>query len=95
MSKLENIRKDYHMWDNIVNVLRWIDLEIEFLDFVSIMWPSWSWKSTLMNIIWMLDVVTSGRYTFGDLEITGKKESHLSSVRWKKIGFVFQSYNVI
>ncbi len=95
MIKLENIKKDYYMWNNVVHVLRWIDLEINSWDFVSIMWPSWSGKSTLMNIIWMLDVATDGKYTFNDLMVTGRKESQLSSIRWRNIGFVFQSYNLI
>lgn len=83
------------MWDNIVNVLKWIDLEINDWDFVSIMWPSWSWKSTLMNIIWMLDVASSWTYTFWDIKVSWKTEDDLSSIRWKNIWFIFQSYNLI
>jgi len=83
------------MWENIVEVLKWVDLEINAWDFVSIMWPSWSWKSTLMNIIGMLDVATSWKYTFNNIEITWKKEDDLSKIRWKNIGFIFQSYNLI
>ena len=95
MIKLEWIKKDYKMWTNIVNVLKWIDLEIQKWDFISIMWPSWSWKSTLMNIIWMLDVATFWKYSFNWIEITWKKEDNLSKIRWKNIGFIFQSYNLI
>jgi len=95
MIKLENIKKEYKMWENIVEVLKWVDLEINAWDFVSIMWPSWSWKSTLMNIIGMLDVATSWKYTFNNIEITWKKEDDLSKIRWKNIGFIFQSYNLI
>ena len=95
MIKLEWIKKDYKMWENIVHVLKWVDLEIESWDFVSIMWPSWSWKSTIMNIIWMLDVATSWKYTFNWMEITWKKEDDLSKIRWKNIWFIFQSYNLI
>jgi putative ABC transport system ATP-binding protein len=95
MITLKNIKKSYIMWDNIIEVLKWIDLKIDNWDFVSIMWPSWSWKSTLMNIIWMLDVATSGEYDFNWIKITWKKESQLSSIRWKNIWFIFQSYNLI
>lgn len=95
MIKLENIKKEYKMWENIVEVLKWVDLEINSWDFVSIMWPSWSWKSTLMNIIGMLDIATSWKYTFNNIEITWKKEDDLSKIRWKNIGFIFQSYNLI
>lgn len=95
MIKLEWITKEYKMWENIVQVLKWVDLEIQDWDFVSIMWPSWSGKSTLMNIIWMLDVATTWKYVFNDIEISWKKEDDLSRLRWKNIWFIFQSYNLI
>lgn len=95
MIELKGIKKDYKMWQNIVHVLKWVDLHIESWDFVSIMWPSWSWKSTLMNIIWMLDVASFWTYTFDGMQITGKKEGDLSKIRGKNIGFIFQSYNLI
>ncbi len=95
MIKLKWIKKDYKMWDNIVSVLKGIDLEIEKWDFVSVMWPSWSWKSTLMNIIWMLDIPTWWNYNFWDIKVTWKTEDDLSSIRWKNIWFIFQSYNLI
>lgn len=95
MIKLEWITKEYKMWENIIQVLKWVDLEIQDWDFVSIMWPSWSGKSTLMNIIWMLDVSTTWKYMFNDVEISWKKEDDLSRLRWKNIGFIFQSYNLI
>ena len=95
MIKLTNIKKSYQMWETLVEVLKGINLEINPGDFVSIMWPSGSWKSTLMNIIWMLDVATSWDYNFNWIEVTGKKESQLSSIRGKNIWFIFQSYNLI
>lgn len=95
MIKLRNIKKHYKMWENIVEVLKWVDLDIKSWDFVSIMWPSWSWKSTLMNIIWMLDVASSGTYNFWDIKLTWKTEDDLSHIRWKNIWFIFQSYNLI
>ncbi len=95
MIKLKWITKDYKMGENIVHILRWIDLEILNWDFVSIMGPSGSWKSTLMNIIWMLDTATSWSYTFNDIQVDSKSEDELSKIRWKNIGFIFQSYNLI
>lgn len=93
--QLQWIVKDYKMWTNVVRVLKWIDLEIEKWDFVSIMWPSWSGKSTLMNIIGMLDVPTWWKYIFEWEEITWNKESDLAKIRWRSIWFIFQSYNLI
>lgn len=95
MIELKGITKDYMMWWNVINVLKWVDLKINTGDFVSIMWPSWSGKSTLMNIIGMLDVATTWRYSFDDIIISGKKEDDLASIRGEKIWFIFQSYNLI
>lgn len=95
MIQLKNITKEYKMWENIVQVLKWINLEIQPWDFVSIMWPSGSWKSTLMNIIWMLDIATTGNYEFDGIKLDWLSEDELSKIRWKKIWFIFQSYNLI
>lgn len=95
MISLKNITKTYKMWTNSIEVLKWINLDIDTGDFVSIMWPSWSGKSTLMNIIWMLDMASTWEYNFNDIKVTGKKEDSLSAIRWKNIGFIFQSYNLI
>lgn len=95
MIKLENIKKDYQMWWETLHILKWINVEINPWDFVSIMGPSWSWKSTLMNIIWMLDTATSWKYDFNWIKIDWVKEDDLSKIRWKNIWFIFQSYNLI
>lgn len=95
MIKLNNIKKDYIMWWETVHILKGIDLEIKAWDFVSIMWPSWSGKSTLMNIIWMLDISTSWEYNFNWIQINWISEDKLSKIRWKNIWFIFQSYNLI
>lgn len=95
MIQLKWVTKDYKMWENIVSVLKWVDLEIKSWDFVSIMWPSWSGKSTLMNIIGMLDTATEWEYDFWDIHVTWKTEDSLSSIRGTNIWFIFQSYNLI
>lgn len=95
MIKLQDIKKTYILGDNVIEVLKWVDLEINSWDFVSIMWPSWSGKSTLMNIIWMLDIASSWEYSFNWIQVTWKKESQLSSIRGENIWFIFQSYNLI
>ncbi len=95
MIQLTNITKEYKMWENIVQVLKWIHLEIQQWDFVSIMGPSGSGKSTLMNIIGMLDVASTGSYIFDWQKLDGLSEDALSEIRGKKIWFIFQSYNLI
>lgn len=95
MITLQNITKEYKMWDTILQVLKWIDLQIDEWDFVSIMWPSWSWKSTLMNIIWMLDIPTSWEYYLSGERIDTLKDGKMSDIRAKKIWFIFQNYSLL
>lgn len=95
MIQLENITKNYHVWWNEVKVLKGINLEINDWEFISIMWPSGSWKSTLMNIIWLLDIPTTWKYILNWNEISWFSEDKLARIRWKNIGFIFQSYNLI
>lgn len=95
MITLKNIKKTYQMGENTIEVLKGIDLEILSGEFVSIMWPSWSGKSTLMNIIGMLDVASSWEYMFDGTQISWLTEDQLAPIRWKKIWFIFQSYNLI
>lgn len=93
--ELKNIIKSYKLWTEIYKVLDWVNLSIDEWDFVAIMWPSWSWKSTLMNIIWMLDSQTSGEYFIEWNEVWKIKDSKKSKIRREKIWFVFQNYSLI
>lgn len=93
--KLENIKKTYFIWWEYYNVLKWINLDINKWEFVSIMWESWSWKTTLMNIIWMLDVPTSGNYYFNAQDVSKVDDDDQAILRRKNIGFIFQSYNLL
>lgn len=95
MISLKNIVKTYVVWEQEIDVLKWVSLEIKEWEFVAIMWPSWSGKSTLMNIIWMLDTPTSWEYLLDGENVESLSEDDQSHIRWRKIGFVFQSYNLI
>ncbi len=93
--ELQNVAKYYRMGDNIVKALDHIDITIEKGDFVAIMGPSGSGKSTSMNLIGSLDYATEGRIFLDRENIENLDESELAQVRGKKIGFIFQQFNLI
>ena len=92
---LTGIRKVYGHGDVEVRALDGVDLRIEHGDYVAIMGASGSGKSTLMNIIGCLDVATTGRYLLDGIDVRRLDERQLSLVRNRKIGFVFQSFNLV
>ena len=96
MIKMQGIRKEYRMGEsNVVKALDGVDIHIKPHEFVSIIGPSGSGKSTLMNIIGCLDVADSGMYLLDDQEIGDYSEDELATVRNKKIGFIFQQFNLL
>jgi len=93
--KLVNIGKVYNSGASKYQALKNINLEINFGDFVSIMGPSGSGKSTLMNLIGCLDYPTEGEYYFEGIEITKYSKNQLAQLRNSKIGFIFQTFNLL
>ena len=92
---LENVRKVYQLGETEVEALRGSDVNIEEGEFVAVMGPSGSGKSTLMNMIGALDIPTSGEVNIGGEEIGEMTEDELALLRSRKIGFVFQEFNLI
>ena len=92
---LQNVEKDYTIGESVVRALAGVDMEINKGEFVAIVGPSGSGKSTMMNMVGALDVPTSGKIFLGGKDIAEMHESDLAQVRGKKIGFVFQSFNLI
>ena len=95
MINIKNVSKEYNLGSNSFLALENINLSISSGDFVSIMGSSGSGKSTLMNIIGCLDVPSSGDYELNDQNISKLNSNDLANVRNKKIGFVFQSFNLL
>ena len=92
---IKTISKIYHLGDNVVKALDKVSLSIYENNFISIMGPSGSGKSTLMNIIGCLDVPTKGTYKFNNQLISKMNDSQLANIRNEKIGFVFQTFNLL
>jgi putative ABC transport system ATP-binding protein len=93
--QFEDVRKTYQMGLVTVEALRGISLQLEAGDYVSIMGPSGCGKSTLLNLLGCLDRPTAGRYLLGGEDVSAMTDDALSSVRGARLGFVFQSYNLI
>ncbi|RAG81159.1 ABC transporter ATP-binding protein [Streptacidiphilus pinicola] len=87
--------KTYGIGDAVVHALAGVDLTVQQGDYVAIMGSSGSGKSTLMNILGCLDVPTTGRYLLDGIDVGGLDERQLSLVRNRKIGFIFQSFNLV
>jgi putative ABC transport system ATP-binding protein len=92
---IRGVTKTYQMGDIEVNALRGVDLRIFQGEFVAIMGPSGSGKSTLMNVLGALDQPTTGEYFFDGVNVSKMSESELAKTRNQKIGFVFQSFNLL
>lgn len=95
MIRLENIKKSYAMGKRKLTVLHDINLSIEQGELVAIMGPSGSGKSTLLNLLGCLDQPTSGQYYLDGKEVGSLRGNELADVRGKKIGFIFQTFNLL
>ncbi|RDK84793.1 ABC transporter ATP-binding protein [Marinirhabdus gelatinilytica] len=93
--KIRNIIRDFPLGQEIVHVLKGIDLDIEKGDYVALMGPSGSGKSTLMNLLGCLDTPTAGSYELNGVDVSNLSDDELAEIRNKEIGFVFQTFNLL
>jgi putative ABC transport system ATP-binding protein len=94
-ARIENLTKDYHLGGETVHALRGVSFDVPEGDFIAIMGPSGSGKSTLLNLLGCLDRPTSGRFVLGPDDVARLDDDRLSEIRASRIGFVFQSFNLI
>jgi len=93
--KIRDIRRDFPLGQEVVKVLKGIDLDIEKGEFVALMGPSGSGKSTLMNLLGCLDTATSGSYELSGRDVSSMNDDELAEIRNTEIGFVFQTFNLL
>jgi len=93
--ELRNITRDFPLGQEIIKVLKGIDLDIERGEYVAFMGPSGSGKSTLMNLLGCLDTPTSGNYILNGKDVSQMSDDDLAEIRNKEIGFVFQTFNLL
>jgi putative ABC transport system ATP-binding protein len=92
---VRNLAKSYQMGSTTVKALQHIDLDIYTNEFVALMGPSGSGKSTLMNLIGCLDTPTGGEYLLGGESVSAMDDNQLANIRNRRIGFVFQTFNLL
>lgn len=92
---IENLKKNYYLGKQVIEVLKGISLEIFKNEYVALMGPSGSGKSTLMNILGCLDTPTSGTYILNGKDVSSTTDNDLAEVRNHEIGFVFQQFNLL
>ena len=93
--KIRNITRDFPLGQEIVKVLKGIDLDINKGEYVALMGPSGSGKSTLMNLLGCLDTPTGGSYQLNGIDVSSMTDDQLAEIRNKEIGFVFQTFNLL
>jgi putative ABC transport system ATP-binding protein len=94
-ASVTDLHKDYVLSGETIHALRGVSFDVPEGDYISIMGPSGSGKSTLLNVLGCLDRLTSGRFLLSDIDVSGMNSDELSETRATRLGFIFQSYNLL
>lgn len=92
---LIDIKREFHLGDEVIHALKGINLSINTNEYVALMGPSGSGKSTLMNLLGCLDTPSAGQYLLDGIDVSKSSDNELAAVRNKQIGFIFQTFNLI
>tara|TARA_Y100000310_G_C20635208_1_gene790801 strand:+ start:660 stop:1409 length:750 start_codon:yes stop_codon:yes gene_type:complete len=92
---VKDVWKTYYIGDNAIHALRGVSLEVPLGEFIAVMGPSGSGKSTMLNMLGSLDIPSKGKVFLDEHDISTLSESDLATIRGKKIGFIFQQFNLI
>src|SRR5215475_7616443 len=95
IAQFQDVRKTYQMGLVTVEALRGVSFQVQEGDYISIMGPSGCGKSTLLNLLGCLDRPTAGHYFLGEEDVSQMDDDHLSNIRSRYLGFIFQSYNLL
>jgi putative ABC transport system ATP-binding protein len=95
MIEVKNVKKNYTLGNTIVHALRGVDFTVSEGEFISVVGPSGSGKTTLLNIIGCIDFATEGSVKIAGIEISSLKDKEITDIRLHKIGFIFQTFNLI
>jgi ABC-type lipoprotein export system ATPase subunit len=93
--RVSDLRKDYVLGGETVHALRGVSFDVPVGDYISIMGPSGSGKSTLLNLLGCLDRPTAGQFMLSDVDVSRMSDDQLAEIRATRIGFIFQSYNLL
>ena len=93
--RVDELRKDYVLSGETIHALRGVSFDVPESDYISIMGPSGSGKSTLLNLLGCLDRPSAGRFMLGDVDVAQMSDDQLADIRATRIGFIFQSYNLL
>lgn len=95
MIQIKHLKKYFWIWENKIEIFRDLNLEVKSWDFISLIWPSWSWKSTFLNMISWIDRDFDWELKIENKDIKKLSDDKMTEFRWKNIAYIFQNFKLI